>query len=116
MSSGHEHFLSVKRDLALVRFPYIHYFFNSLITVLFISPLLIISTSTIHTQATQAIYVAEEWVNQAFCVLKEEESKCSATQNSLTLTNKKLKKNLLKLEECDKARKSVEASIESSER
>lgn len=32
----HELYLSMKRDLALVRFPYIHYFLNSIIIVLFI--------------------------------------------------------------------------------
>ena len=37
-------------------------------------------------------------------------------QKSLTLTNKKLKETLLKLAECDKAKKSAEASIESTKR
>ena len=40
----------------------------------------------------------------------------AATQNFLTLTVKKLKETLLKLAECDKARKSAEASIESMKR
>lgn len=37
-------------------------------------------------------------------------------QKSLTLTDKKLKDILFKLAECDKAKKSVKTSIESSER
>ena len=76
---------------------------------------LLTSISTIRTQATQAAHVAEEWVYQAFCDLKEE-SKSYAAQKSLTLSDKKLKETLLKLAKCDKARKNAEASIESSER
>lgn len=63
-----------------------------------------------------AKHVAEEWVDQALHNQKEEESKCYAVQKSLTQTDKKLKKTLLKLLECNKARKSAKASIESSER
>ena len=70
----------------------------------------------IHTQATQAAHVVEEWVDQAFRDLKEEESEHYAAQKSQALTDKKPKETLLKLVECDKARKSAEASIESSER
>ena len=62
------------------------------------------------------MHVAEEWVDQVFRDLKEEESKRFAEQKSKATTNKKLKEALLKLAECDKARKSVEASIESLER
>jgi len=47
---------------------------------------------------------------------KEEESKQYATQKAQAQTDKKLKETLFKLTECDKARKSAEASIESSER
>ena len=71
---------------------------------------------TVHTQATQAAHVAEEWVDQAFRDLKEQESKRFAAQKSQAMTNKKLNEALLKLAECDKARKSDEASIESLER
>lgn len=71
---------------------------------------------TVHTQATQVAHVAEDWVDQALRDLKKEESKCFATQKYQATTDKKLKKTLLKLAEWDKARKSVEASIESSER
>ena len=77
---------------------------------------LLISISAIHAQATQVAHVAEEWVDQAFHDLKEEESKRYAAQKSSSLTDKKLKETLLKLAESDKARKSVEASIESTER
>ena len=68
------------------------------------------------TQATQAAHVAEEWVDQAFHDMKEEESKHFAAQKSQAATDKKLKETLLKLAECDKARKRAEASIESTER
>ena len=37
-------------------------------------------------------------------------------QNSHALTDKKLKETVLKLAECDKARKNAKASIESSKR
>lgn len=47
---------------------------------------------------------------------KEEESKCYAAQKAQAQTDKKLKETLLKLSECDKAWKSVEASIEGFER
>lgn len=60
--------------------------------------------------------MVEEWDDQAFWDLKEEESKHFAMQKSQALTNKELKETLLKLVKCDKARKSTEASIESSER
>ncbi|KAK7854152.1 cinnamoyl-coa reductase 2, partial [Quercus suber] len=43
----------------------------------------------------------------------DKESKRYAAQKFLTLTDKKLKETLLKLAECDKARKSAKASIES---
>ena len=36
----------------------------------------------VHTQATQAMHVAEEWVDQVFRDLKEEESKRFAEQKS----------------------------------
>lgn len=36
----------------------------------------------VHTQATQAAHVAEEWVDQAFLDLKEEESKRFDAQKS----------------------------------
>nr|POE55962.1 hypothetical protein CFP56_64384 [Quercus suber] len=65
--------------------------------------------------ATQAAHVVEEWVDQAFHDQKEEESKCYTAQKSLAQIDKKLKETLLKLSECNKARKSAEASIESSE-
>lgn len=71
---------------------------------------------TIHPQATKAAHVAEEWVDQAFRDVKEEESKRLAAQKSQVMTDKKLRETLLKLAECDKARKSVETFIESSER
>uniref|UniRef100_A0A7N2MQ43 Uncharacterized protein n=1 Tax=Quercus lobata TaxID=97700 RepID=A0A7N2MQ43_QUELO len=62
--------------------------------------------------ATQAAHVAKEWVNQAPYEKKEEESKRYAAQKAQAQTDKKLKDTLLKLAECDKAQKSVEASIE----
>ena len=58
----------------------------------------------------------EEWVDQAFRDLKEEESKRYTAQKYVTSIDKKLKETLLKLEECDKARKSSKASIEGLER
>ena len=112
----HELFLSVKRDLALVRFPYTNFLPPKIHYYSYMHTFLLISISTIHAQATQATHVIKEWVDQAFCDLKEKESKHYATQNSLTLIDNKLKETLLKLVECDKARKSPEASIESTKR
>ena len=71
---------------------------------------------TVCTQATQAAHVAEEWVNQAFHDTKEEESKHLATQKAQAALDKKLKETFQKLVECDKARKSAEASVESIDR
>lgn len=65
---------------------------------------------------TQATHVAEEWVDQAFRDVKEEEFKCLVALKSQAMTDKKLKETLLKLVECDKARKCAKASIENSER
>lgn len=48
--------------------------------------------------------------------MKEEESKRLVAQKSQAMTDNKLRETLLKLVEFDKARKSVEASIESLER
>lgn len=70
----------------------------------------------IHLQATQSTHVVEEWVDQAFKDVKEEEYKRLAARKSQAMTDNKLRETLLKLAEFDKARKSAEASIESSER
>ena len=68
----------------------------------------------VHKHVTQATHVVEEWNDQAFQDLKEEESKHFTVQKSQALTNKELKETFPKLVECDKARKSTEASIEIS--
>ena len=60
--------------------------------------------------------MAKKWVDQTLYEKKKEESKRYATQKAQAQTNKKLKETLLKLIECDKAWKSVEASIESFKR
>ena len=60
--------------------------------------------------------MAEVWVDQTLLEKKGEEYKCYAIQKAKAQTDKKLKESLSKLSECDKARKSVETSIESSER
>ena len=67
----HEMFLSLKRDLALVRFCiifllwfYYYYFFK-----------ILISFMLANFQATQAAHVAKEWVDQVLYKKKEEESR-----------------------------------------
>ena len=60
--------------------------------------------------------MAEELVDQALYEKKEKELKNYATLKSQALVDKKLKETLLKLSECDKARKRAEAVIESSKR
>lgn len=47
---------------------------------------------------------------------KEEKAKNYATYKAQAQSEKKLKETLAKLAKCDKAQKSVEASIESSKR
>lgn len=66
----------------------------------------------------QVAHVIKEWVNQTLYKKKKKESNRYATQKAQAQaqTDKKLKETLLKLTECDKAQKSIEASIESSER
>lgn len=59
--------------------------------------------------------MAEEWVDQALYE-KKEESRRYAAEKAQAQANKKLKETLLKLLECDKARKSVKASIKNSEK
>ena len=61
-------------------------------------------------------HVIEKQVDQAFYEKKEEESKCYVNQKVQAQTDKMLKDTLLKLSEFDKAQKSVEALIESSQR
>lgn len=78
--------------------------------------LLLTLTLIVLTQATQATHMAEEWVNQAFQDLKEEESKHLTAQKSQALTDKKLKETFIKLAEYNKARRSAESAIERSER
>lgn len=60
--------------------------------------------------------MAEEWVDQALCEKKEDESKRYATQKAQAQRDKKLKETLSKLSKWYKAKKSDGASIESSER
>ena len=60
--------------------------------------------------------MVEEWVDQALHEKKEKESKRYTAQRTQAQTDKKLKETLSKLSECDKAKKNVEALIESTER
>ena len=54
-------------------------------------------------QTTQAAHVVEEWVDQTLYEKKDEEFKRYVAQKAWAQTDKKLKKTLLKLTECDKA-------------
>ena len=59
----HEFFLSVKMDLASIRFLYIHFFFFLISKILSTHALPLTFMLTVHTQAIQATHVAEEWVD-----------------------------------------------------
>ena len=114
----HEMFLSLKRDLALVHFLLSsftkHYFTTSTHFINFQTHLTFFFLACI--QATQVAHVVEEWVDQALHEKKEKESKRYTAQRTQAQTDKKLKETLSKLSECDKAKKNVEALIESTGR
>ena len=118
----HEMFLSLKRDLAQVcLYPIFLTRIYACIPIYLSLMSLITNSSFLFSflflkQTTQAAHVVEEWVDQTLYEKKDEEFKRYVAQKAWAQTDKKLKKTLLKLTECDKARKSAEAFIKSTER
>lgn len=64
----------------------------------------------------QAAYLAEEWVDDSYKQMKEDEARCIAAVDAFNLAKQRIKDLKVKLTEANRNRKSAEAILEGVER
>ena len=111
----YEVFLTLKRDLAMVRVFFFFFFFLSIHAILTLREFILISL-LLFLKVIQTTHITEEWVDDAHKQMKEEEGWCIAAVDAFTLAKQRIKDLNVKLTKANRDKKSAEIALVGAKR